>query len=175
MPKSLFNIVAGLRMQLYQKRTLAQVFSCAVTLLKKGSGTSVFLWLLSNFCCLLFHLCEAPFYRSPLADCFCFPLYLSQRYCLSIKVPLREVSKCFLWSVFNPSTGKYGPEKTPYLGTFHVVYIPAIKVFRIQNDIVVLKEIWNFHFSNAFCCRDFVPSGSSLNLTLKIKRFLVNL
>ena len=25
-------------------------------------------------------------------------------------------------SVFSPNVGKYGPEKTPYLGTFHVVY-----------------------------------------------------
>ena len=36
---------------------------------------------------------------------------------------LRE--KCsdteFFWSVFNPSTGKYGPEKTPYLDNFHAV------------------------------------------------------
>ena len=37
---------------------------------------------------------------------------------------LRE--KCsdteFFWSVFNPSTGKYGPEKTPYLDNFHAVH-----------------------------------------------------
>ena len=26
-------------------------------------------------------------------------------------------------SVFNPNTGKHGPEKTPYLDTFHAVYI----------------------------------------------------
>ena len=24
--------------------------------------------------------------------------------------------------VFNPNTGKYGPEKAPYLDTFHAVY-----------------------------------------------------
>ena len=27
------------------------------------------------------------------------------------------------FSVFNPSAGKYGPEKTPYLDTFHAVYV----------------------------------------------------
>ena len=27
----------------------------------------------------------------------------------------------FFWSVFSPNTGKYGPEKTPYLDTFHAV------------------------------------------------------
>ena len=34
---------------------------------------------------------------------------------------LRE--KCpntdFFWSVFSPNTGKYGPEKTPYLDIFY--------------------------------------------------------
>ena len=27
----------------------------------------------------------------------------------------------FFWSVFSPTAGKYGPEKTPYLETFHAV------------------------------------------------------
>ena len=27
----------------------------------------------------------------------------------------------FFWSVFSPNTGKYGPEKTQYFNTFHVV------------------------------------------------------
>ena len=26
------------------------------------------------------------------------------------------------FSVFSPNAGKFGPEKTPYLDTFHVVY-----------------------------------------------------
>ena len=26
------------------------------------------------------------------------------------------------YSVISPSTGKYGPEQTPYLGTFHAVF-----------------------------------------------------
>ena len=28
-----------------------------------------------------------------------------------------------LLSVFSPNMGKYGPEKTPYLDTFHTVYV----------------------------------------------------
>ena len=40
-----------------------------------------------------------------------------------VTLPLRE--KCpnteFLWSVFTPNTGKYGPEETPYLDTFYAV------------------------------------------------------
>ena len=27
--------------------------------------------------------------------------------------------RSFFWSVFSPNTGKYGPEKTSYLDTFH--------------------------------------------------------
>ena len=32
-------------------------------------------------------------------------------------VPIRS----FFWSVFSPNTGKFGPEKAPYLDNFHVV------------------------------------------------------
>ena len=27
--------------------------------------------------------------------------------------------RSFFWSVFSPNTGKYGPEKNPYLNIFH--------------------------------------------------------
>ena len=30
--------------------------------------------------------------------------------------------RSFFWSVFSPNAGKYGPEKTPYLDTFHTVW-----------------------------------------------------
>ena len=29
--------------------------------------------------------------------------------------------RSYFWSVFSPNTGKYGPEITPYLDTFHAV------------------------------------------------------
>ena len=29
-----------------------------------------------------------------------------------------QIRSCF-WSAFSPNAGKYGPEITPYLGTFH--------------------------------------------------------
>ena len=38
------------------------------------------------------------------------------------------------FSVFSPNTGKYGPEKTPYLDTFHVVICIA-KVFKYVRNI----------------------------------------
>ena len=40
-------------------------------------------------------------------------------------------------SVFSPNAGKYGPEKTPYLDTFHTVfdspYIKRDQIFTITN------------------------------------------
>ena len=35
--------------------------------------------------------------------------------------------------VFGPNTGKYGPEITPYLDTFHAVVEAACKLFRINH------------------------------------------
>ena len=32
-----------------------------------------------------------------------------------------EFFSCPYFSVFNPNIGKYGPEKTPHLDTFHAV------------------------------------------------------
>ena len=29
--------------------------------------------------------------------------------------------RSYFWSVFSPNTGEFGPEKTPYLDTFHAV------------------------------------------------------
>ena len=33
-----------------------------------------------------------------------------------------QIRSCF-WSAFSPNAGKYGPEITPYLGTFHAVSV----------------------------------------------------
>ena len=33
-----------------------------------------------------------------------------------------QIRSCF-WSVFSPNAGKYGPEITPYLDTFHAVSV----------------------------------------------------
>ena len=37
--------------------------------------------------------------------------------------------------VFSPNTGKYGPEKTPYLGTFHVVPITTTSLGHFQHSL----------------------------------------
>ena len=38
------------------------------------------------------------------------------------KVPKYGVFSGLYFPVFSPNTGKYGPEKYPYLDTFHAVY-----------------------------------------------------
>ena len=40
--------------------------------------------------------------------------------------------RSYFWSVFNPNTGKYGPEITPYLDTFHAV---SIDCFLFDKDL----------------------------------------
>ena len=49
-----------------------------------------------------------------------------QKWNAGLDLTLREVSKYRVFCgpyfpVFSPHTGKYGPEKTPYLDTFHTV------------------------------------------------------
>ena len=52
-----------------------------------------------------------------------------------------KVSKCGVFScpyflVFNPNTGKYGPEKTPYWNTFHEVFDEEQYYYYLKNLLV---------------------------------------
>ena len=49
-------------------------------------------------------------------------------------------------SVFSPNTGKYGPEVTPYLGTFHVVSA-AQKVSALHKELNFLLRIFSENMS----------------------------
>ena len=44
-------------------------------------------------------------------------------HCVKCKVSKYGVFSGPYFPVFSPNTGKYGPEKTPYLDTFHAVYM----------------------------------------------------
>ena len=58
--------------------------------------------------------------------------------------------RTFIWSVFSPNSGKYGPEKTPYLNTFRTVCLlvlyrnvqkltkPSLRDVKWSNETVVL-------------------------------------
>ena len=46
-----------------------------------------------------------------------------------------------IYSIFNPNKGKWGPEKTPYLDTFHLVKVSVITLFSMSNII------WYFNTS----------------------------
>ena len=65
-------------------------------------------------------------------------------------------AKCPIWSIFwsvfsciQSETGKYGPEKTPYLDTFHAVYVLGIVskfLFHFKTSLSVIKPV-NFYSS----------------------------
>ena len=92
-------------------------------------------------------------------------------------------------SVFSSNVGKYGPEKTPYLDTFHAMVGTFIRLFRwklTQKCLMLLSSIEMFRspitwiFSNfevrkslllplLFKCNFFVPRWCSSKLQLSIK------
>ena len=41
----------------------------------------------------------------------------------------------WIWRVFRPNVGKYGPEKTPYLDTFH-----AVKDDSVLNELKLKRS-----------------------------------
>ena len=52
--------------------------------------------------------------------------------------------RSFFWSVFCPNTGKYGPEKTPSLDTFHAVNGEEREMFlRNENTLVRVGDSTN--------------------------------
>ena len=46
------------------------------------------------------------------------------------RVSKYEVISGLYFPVFSPNTGKYGPEITPYLGTFHAMIQNSVKYLR---------------------------------------------
>ena len=61
-------------------------------------------------------------------------------------------------TVFSPNTGKYGPEKTPYLDTFHAVLppkiaksknIPFVITYYENAEVVVLRFFTKKVFSES--------------------------
>ena len=55
------------------------------------------------------------------ADYIYFKIF--QRHILELHCVESVEIRSYFWSVFNPNTGKYGPEITPYLDTFHAVLV----------------------------------------------------
>ena len=78
----------------------------------------------------------------------CITLAYSEPYQIQ-NFALREVSKYGVFSglyfpVFKLSTGKYGPEKTPYLDTFHAIVsiVMAKGVAKRCHDNLISFFIW---------------------------------
>ena len=66
----------------------------------------------------------------------------------SINFPLNNQVKSvlirsFFWSVFSPNTGKYGPEKTPYLDTFHAVNLAFLMIICAMKKKSFSKQALN--------------------------------
>ena len=66
--------------------------------------------------------------------------------CFRITCPAWKASKYGVFSgpyfpVFNPNTGKYGPEITPYLDTFHAVMVYMVYSFTISRNFEAFHNI----------------------------------
>ena len=77
----------------------------------------------------------------------CFISFTGNWHCVK-SVQIRS----YFWSVLSPNTGKYGPEKTLYLDTFHAVWSMRCFSFFVWNHIMTncLKGLIYFVF--VFCC-----------------------
>ena len=53
--------------------------------------------------------------------------------------------------VFSLNTGKYGPEKTPYLDTFHAVYTKEKPISYEQDTVIVKRFLANLQPILAIC------------------------
>ena len=56
--------------------------------------------------------------------------------------PMCEMCTKYLF-VFSPNAGKYGPEKTPYLDTFHAVVIKLMRMRKLtlEGKITIFKSL----------------------------------
>ena len=67
----------------------------------------------------------------------------------------------FFWSVFSPNAGKYVPERTPYLDTFHTVNVfcnvneglfDATIFFLVSQKGAEKRDNWSIGYSPIFIC-----------------------
>ena len=74
--------------------------------------------------------------------CWTIPLYFFFR--TAWKVPKYGAFYGPYFFVFSANTGKYGPEKTPYLDTFDAVswYLLLLVLLRITSNNMLSKETW---------------------------------
>ena len=100
-------------------------FSESLWMLLKGSFKKYVTWK-KAFLSPLPRLLFPPFSSRPLSHLrrksFCMSIYLSISHCIKRGTKGEELHSVYL-SVFSQNAGKYGPEKTPYLDTFHAVTV----------------------------------------------------
>ena len=71
----------------------------------------------------------------------CFPVFWRNWILLENRCVKCVQIQSFSWSVFNPNAGKYGPEKTPYLDTFHAVHSSDMIRKKVNNATEILKKL----------------------------------
>ena len=81
-----------------------------------------------------------------------FYMNLAQLQSTAWKVPQYGVFSGLYFPVFGLNTVKYGPEKTPYLDTFHSVIISKVLFINYQSS----------NYSIRFTCKHFEKSSKSL-------------
>ena len=72
--------------------------------------------------------------------------------------------RSYLWSVFSPNTGKYGPEITPYLDTFHAV--DYFKIIYASESSLGSSGVHRVFQEKVF----MVFKKSIVNITLEVSR-----
>ena len=84
--------------------------------------------------------------------------------CLRLHCVKSVQIRSFFWSIFSLSTGKYGPEKTPYFDAFHAVFIVSslteIQYLQIEpgrkgahtNESMMLKIFYLYGFLRITKC-----------------------
>ena len=67
---------------------------------------------------------------------------------------------------FSPNTGKYGPEKTPYMDTFHAV----IGIYRVLNIALVSKilAVTNKSFNIVSDLRNFLKNFNTTSVVVSV-------
>ena len=88
-------------------------------------------------------------------------------FCSALSVSWTEYGDLGLISVFSPSTGKYGPEKTSRLDTFYVIKVSCLKQRFLESHPE--KSAYLCYYYYVWKCRNIHPvSFLFIQFALKI-------
>ena len=84
------------------------------------------------------------------------------------------INRILYISVFSANTGKYGPEKTPYLGTFHAVYFEISLVLPLRCKVINAKNFLSKNLKRKFkyCNVNIFNSSTSVIAEFPTSNFI---